>query len=94
MNIFKKLFGAIGSLLKRSVSIVKENVTEEQISKALAYVVEAEAKFLDNTKRREWVVMQLKGVGIPEWAARIAVEFALKIAKQEAAKLGKKISEL
>lgn len=75
-------FSKLGHRVKQVLGVIADSVTDDQISQAVTYVEQAEDKFADNAARREWVVAQLKGLGMPEWIARIAVEGALRLVKK------------
>ena len=83
MNIFKKLFGGVKSLVEKIVALVKRHVSEYDLDLALHFVREAATKYVDNTQRREWAVSQLMRRGIPESIARLAVELAVQLIKKE-----------
>jgi len=50
---------------------------------AMSLVAEAANKFLNDEKRREWAVGQLKQT-FPGWMARLLVELAVALLKKEA----------
>ena len=76
-------FKKVGSLVKKALNIVADIVPEETLALALVWVRVAATKFVDNTERREWVVALLRGKGIPESIARLAVELAVRVFKKE-----------
>lgn len=80
-----EFFKGLGHLLAKALGIVKDHITEEQLAHAIALVKEAEAKFLDNALRREFVIKALMAIGLSENYARMAVELALSLVKKEAA---------
>lgn len=87
MNRVLRFFVGVGKMVGKGLGVVRDIVTDDQLKAGVELVKRAEVRFLDNAQRREWVVRQLKAVGIPEAAARIIVELALKIAKREASQL-------
>ncbi len=93
MNILKalvKAFKAPLDLLAKAFNAAKESgLTHDLVAFALPYIREANKKFVDNAERREWVVSVLVvKFKCPEGIARIAVELAFKLYREELAKAG------
>ena len=90
MNPIFRFFRGVGKLLGKALGIVRDQITEEDLGKGIAFVKAAEEKFLDNRERREWVVERLRALGLPEFIARIVVELALRLVKKETQRLSEK----
>ena len=74
----------IGSLIGRAVtSAAVRGLKDKLVTKALLFVRQAAANFPDNMERREWVVALLVREGVPESLARLAVELAVQLYKDE-----------
>ena len=80
---FFGFFRRIGVLVKKALGLVEELVSEQTLALAVVWVRVAAGKFLDNAKRREFVVEILMARGVPESVARLAVELAVRIVKQD-----------
>lgn len=85
-----KLFGffsGLGRLLKRALtSATVRGLTDVVIQSALGYAKQAAVKFTDNAERREWAVAQVqRRCHVPEVIARMAVEMAVQLLKDEVA---------
>lgn len=77
------LFRFLGRLAKKAFGFAQESgLTDEIIQKALELVRIAASKFDENEERREWVVAALRGIGLPESIARLALELAVQIWKR------------
>ena len=69
-------------LFDKVFKLVKREVTEEHLDKAVEVVTQAKILFVDNAARREWAVSQLMSkFGIPESLARLIVELAVRFVK-------------
>ena len=79
----------LGAFLSRAFKYAKESgLTDELVAMALPLIREANRKFVDNAKRREWVVAILVSRGVPESIARLVVELAFQVYRKELAKAG------
>lgn len=76
---FKKL----GVWLAKATNFVETKVSDENLAFAVAWVKVARDKFTDPTERREFVVKLLTARGIPEYLARLTVELAVALVKNE-----------
>jgi hypothetical protein len=89
MNPFKSIghfFANIGKLVGKGVQAgVKAGLTDEVLNLAVFAAKEAAKEFTDNNEKREFVVKFLTSHKIPESIARLAVELAVRIIKQEGA---------
>lgn len=86
MNPFAAFLSAIGGLVQRAFKAAQDNgLTDEILKQALAWARVAATQFVDNDVRRAFVVKMLVSRGVPESIARIAVEAAVQLLKQEAA---------
>jgi hypothetical protein len=89
MNIFKSLghaLAGLGKLVAKAFQFAAANgLTDELIQWALPLIREANAKFVDNPSRREWVVSLLsaKFPALPERVIRAAVELAYGLYRKE-----------
>lgn len=84
MNFFKALIWPFKKLGKLTVSLLDElDLTDDVVELAKKLVQEAEAKFLDNTEKREWVIKALMAAGVPSVVARIAVELGVRLFKKQ-----------
>ena len=83
-GFFKKVVGLISKALTAAVGA---GLSDLIVSKALAYVKQAANKFADNAEKREWVIQQLMRAKVPESIARLAVELAYQLYREELAKL-------
>ena len=89
MNVFKKFFSKVGGLLKKVWSVIEEvGVDDEILQYALDRIREADAKYVDNAERREWVVEKLMSTKIPESFARLVTEMAFQLYKKEKNRFG------
>ena len=75
-----------------ALGFIKAQFNEEEIHHAAGLVKLAEAKFIDNSERREWVVGLLMK-RLPESLARLLVELALQFVKKQAADLTDKLAD-
>jgi|SRR3990167_10760861 len=75
------------SLAKGFKFAVDHGLTDQIIAIALPYVRLASTKYVDNKDKREWVISELAKHNVPEGISRIALELALKLYKDELAKL-------
>ena len=82
---FLSFFKPFASLLKKAFNLAVEvGVTDDLIDLALKWARVAETKFVDNEKKRDFVVkMLVTKTGIPESVARLAVELAVRLLKKE-----------
>lgn len=87
LGLFKRLFGGLGRLIGKALqSAFVRGLSDTVVSAALGYVRTAASQLPDNDARREWVVQQLvRHLKIPESIARIAVELAVRLYKDEIA---------
>jgi len=86
---FKAFFGSLIGVLKKAWDLAeKAGLDDNIIQFALKYVRTAQTKYLDNNERREWVVRALVDHKVPEGVARLATELAVKLLKDELAKVG------
>lgn len=84
-------FPAIGRFLLRFGALIgraftsahARGFTDALIQRALPLVRDAADRFVDNAARREWVVQALVKKGVPESLARLAVELAVQLYKDE-----------
>ena len=78
------IFRWLGGLIKKAFRLAKKaGLTDVLVDTALARVREAATKFQENSKKRQWVVEQLVKMGTPESIARLAVELAVSLYKDE-----------
>ena len=83
----------LGALVVKAFHAAKAaGLTDQLVQLALPYVREANRKFIDNDKRREWVVAVLVARKVPESIARLVVELAYRLYKAELEKGIAKIS--
>ena len=83
MNFFKALVWPFKKLGKLAAGLIDElGLTDEIVELAKKLAQEAEAKFLDNTEKREWVVRALVSVGVPGPLARVATELGVRLLKK------------
>jgi hypothetical protein len=74
-----------GSFLVRVFQAAEANgLTDDIQQKAIDLARQAAGLFADNEKRREWAVIGLQEIGVPESIARLAVELAVQFLKREA----------
>ena len=73
----------VGKWLKTALNFVEKYITDENVELAVGWVAVAQAKFSDNSSRREFVVSILMNRGIPEHIARLLVELAVGIVKKD-----------
>jgi hypothetical protein len=86
---FTNFFKQLGKFVGKAFSIAKNSgLTDDIVQIALPYVREANRKFVDYAQRREWVVYALVTRKVPERIARIAVELAYQIYREEIGKVG------
>ena len=86
MNILK----FFKSLVTTAIRLAKASgLTDDVIKIALKYVKLANDKYVDNSASREYVVDVLMRRGLPESIARIAVELAYRLYKDQLAKVVK-----
>ena len=92
MFSFLTLFRRIGSLLLLAFKLAHEvGITDELLDLAIKWAKVAEGKFVDNDKRREFVVkMLVSKAKVPESVARLAVELAVRLLKKQLADLEEK----
>ena len=89
MSFLSKIFKPLGVFLAKAFNAARASgLTDELVQIALPFVRQANAKFVDNAKRREWVVAVLIQRGVPERIARIVVELAYGIYRKELGKAG------
>ena len=90
MNLFPaigRFFLNLGALIVRGLRSARvRGLTDAVVERALAYVRTAADRTVDNAERREWAVqMLIARLHIPESVARVAVEIAVQIYKEERA---------
>ena len=81
----------LGTIFKKVKTLVQKawhlaevaGVNDELLAFALKWIRVANAKFIDNTERREFVVQLLLNRKVPESIARLAVEMAFQVYKSE-----------
>ena len=88
MNPFSAIgnfFKSFGKLIVRALQLAGQAGLDEVVVQwALPLVREASKKFTDNPSRREWVIAALMSrFHIPESIARLAVELAVRLWKNE-----------
>ena len=89
MSWITALFRTIGTLAKAAFSFAQERgLTDDLIQQTLGFVMSAQGQFDGNNERREWVIQQLTGLGVPDSIARLAVELAVQLMKKKAQELG------
>jgi hypothetical protein len=77
-------FKSVGKVLGKALSLAaKVGLDDAVVALALKWVKVADQKYVSNPEKREWVVSILVQRGIPERIARIAVELALGLLKDE-----------
>lgn len=82
-------FSHIGSYIKRAFNAAKAaGLTDQLVQIALPYIREANRKFVDNDRRREWVVSVLMARKVPESIARLVTELAFQVWRKELQKAG------
>ena len=82
-------FGKVKGLLAQAWDLLKvAGVDDDVLAFAMKYIRLADAKFVDNDKRREWVVKALVENKIPESISRLVVEMAYQIYRKEKGKVG------
>ena len=82
MNL-KEFFTHIGHFVARTFGIVRKIVPEELLVKAIGLVKQAADKFVDNDARRNWVIAELRKLGVSESLARLVVELAVQHLKAD-----------
>ena len=83
-----KVFGKIVGLVKQAWNIAEKiGVNDELMAFALKWIKVADTKYVDNTKRREFVVALLVKKGISESISRLIVEMAFQIYKKNLQKV-------
>ena len=88
MSLFSFL-KPLGTFLAKAFNAAKSaGLTDQLVQIALPYVRDANKKFVDNDKRREWVVAKLVAKKVPESIARLVVELAFQLYRKEIAKVG------
>ena len=88
LHHLKNVFVITGkSLAKAFKFAVDHGLTDQIIAIALPYVKLASTKYVENKDRREWVISELMKHNIPEGISGMALELALKLYKDELAKL-------
>ena len=86
---FLSFLAPLGAFLTKAFKYAKESgLTDELVQIALPFVREANRKFVDNNKRREWVVAVIVQRGVPESIARLVAELAFQIYRKELTKVG------
>jgi hypothetical protein len=75
----KSLGGFFGAVF----GMVRAQITDDQVEQAVVLVLQAKSQFLNNEDRRRWVLQQLMQLGLPEHLARLALEMAMVVIKQE-----------
>lgn len=84
MRWLTALLALLGTRLKRALDYAHDQgLTDELIAVALKWVKVAADKFVDKAERREYVVQILIHRGVPESLARLIVELAVQIYKEE-----------
>lgn len=91
MNLFSFL-KPLGSLLRKAFGLaVDAGLTNDLVDVALKWARVAEGKFVDNDKRRAFVLkMLVTKAKVPESVARLCVELAVRLIKKELAQLDEK----
>ena len=75
---------SIGKALVRVFKVAQERgLTDDIVQQAEGLVGEAQRQFNDNTARREWAVAAMIAAKVPESIARLAVELAVQLFKEE-----------
>lgn len=82
MNL-KEFFTHIGHFVARTFGIVRKIVPEELLVKAIGLAKQAADKFVDNDARRNWVIAELRKLGVSESLARLVVELAVQHLKAD-----------
>lgn len=82
MDVFNFLRGVVGRALKASKA---SGLTDEVVDLALQWVKVAAGKTIDNSAKRQLVVDMLVAKKIPESVARLAIELAYQLYKQNVA---------
>lgn len=95
MNPFRALgtlFSGFGKLVSKAFNLAVEvGVTDDLIDLALKWARVAEGKFVDNDKKRDFVIkMLVTKMGVPESVARLSVELAVRLLKRELNRLDAK----
>lgn len=80
----KSFFSRVKTTLQKGWELLQRaGLDDEVMSLAQRYVKTAATKYVDNNERREWVLRVLVDHKVPEGVARVAIELALKLLKQE-----------
>lgn len=92
---FKVFFGWIEHAAQDALDYAnKSGLTDEIVNIALGYAQQAEAQYVDNAQKQQFVFAALTAKGIPPAIANLAIELAVQLihkgvadAQAEAAKL-------
>ena len=89
---FLSFFKPFASLLKKAFNLAVEvGVTDDLIDLALKWARVAETKFVDNEKKRAFVLKMLVAkTGLPESICALALELAIRLLKKELKQLDDK----
>ena len=87
MNPFRaigRVFGRVGRVIRTALRFAESRgLTDELVDLALKHVVKAQESFDTNEGRRAYVLSQLRGYGVPESIARLALELAVSAYKKQ-----------
>ena len=84
MNGFLRLFARVGKGIAKALRFAESRgLTDDLVDLALTHVLKARESFETNEDRRAYVLAQLRGRGVPESVARLALELAVSAYKKQ-----------